>query len=53
MEIISTKVEKEPKEKLKKLYYINWSEVARESLKARIEDFTSRPNWGGTSLLVD
>lgn len=36
MEIISTKVEKETKEKMKKLAYINWSEVIRESLKSRI-----------------
>lgn len=42
METISTKIEKETKDKMKKFSHINWSEVIRESLKARIEEEESR-----------
>lgn len=38
MEIISTKVKKETREKMRKLSYINWSEVIREMLNARIKE---------------
>jgi hypothetical protein len=42
METISTKIEKDTKEKMRKFSYINWSEVIRESIKSRIEDEESR-----------
>ncbi len=42
METISAKIEKETKEKMKKLSYINWSEVIREMLNARIEEEESK-----------
>lgn len=42
MEVVSTKVEKETKDKMKKFSYINWSEVIRESVKERIEQEESR-----------
>ncbi|MDA8054058.1 MAG: hypothetical protein M0Z77_00225 [Thermoplasmatales archaeon] len=42
MEIISTKIEKDTKEKMRKFSYINWSEVIRESIRARIEEEESR-----------
>lgn len=42
MDVVSAKIEKETKEKMKKLSYINWSEVIRETLKARIEEEESR-----------
>ncbi len=42
MEVISAKIEKETKERMRKLPYINWSEVIREMLKARIEKEEAR-----------
>ncbi len=42
MDTVSAKIEKETKEKMKKLSYINWSEVIRETLKARIAEEESR-----------
>lgn len=42
MDTVSAKVEKETKEKMKKLSYINWSEVIRDTLKSRIEEEESR-----------
>ncbi|MCD6095957.1 MAG: VapB-type antitoxin [Thermoprotei archaeon] len=36
-DIISVRVPKELREKMKKFSYINWSEVIREAIKKRIE----------------
>jgi hypothetical protein len=38
MEIITARIDKETKEKMKKLSYINWSDVIRESVIKRISD---------------
>ncbi|MHB1709724.1 MAG: hypothetical protein ACYCT2_09660 [Thermoplasmataceae archaeon] len=38
MEIITARIDKETKEKMKKLSYINWSDVIRESVIKRIAE---------------
>ncbi len=42
MEIITSRIDKKTKEKMKKLSYINWSAVIRESITARIREEESR-----------
>ncbi len=42
MEIITARIDKETKEKMKKFSYINWSDVIRESVLKRLRDEESR-----------
>ncbi len=53
MDVVSAKIEKETKEKMKKLSYINWSEVIRETLKARIEEEESRGRSLDRGLIIE
>ncbi|MHB1440710.1 MAG: hypothetical protein ACYCSO_06775 [Cuniculiplasma sp.] len=42
MEIITARIDKETKEKMKKFSYINWSDVIRESVLKRLKDEESK-----------
>ena len=42
MEIITARIDKETKEKMKKFSYINWSDVIRESVLKRLRDEESK-----------
>lgn len=42
MEIITARIDRETKEKMKKLSYINWSDVIRESVIRKIREEESR-----------
>lgn len=53
METVSAKIEKETKEKMKKLSYINWSEVIRETLRAKIEEEESKRRTLDSNLIKE
>ena len=42
MEIITARIDRETKEKMKKLSYINWSDVIRDSVIRKIREEESR-----------
>lgn len=42
MEVVSVKVDKRLKEKMKRLSYINWSELIRRSIESHIEEEESK-----------
>jgi predicted transcriptional regulator len=42
MEVVSLKVDKRVKEKMRKLAHVNWSEVIRRAIAAKIEDEEAR-----------
>jgi Arc/MetJ-type ribon-helix-helix transcriptional regulator len=42
MKIITVKVDEELRERMKRLRYVNWSEVIRESIRKKIEEEDGR-----------
>lgn len=53
MEVISVKVDKRIKEKMKKLSNVNWSETIRRALTAKIEEEEAKTRTVDTELLIE
>ncbi len=53
MEVISIKVDKKVKEKMKKLAYVNWSEVIRRAIAGKIAEEEARSRNIDTELLLE
>lgn len=53
MEVISVKVDKRVKEKMKKLSNVNWSETIRRALAAKIEEEEAKTRTIDTESLLE
>lgn len=53
MEVVSIKVDKRIKEKMKKLSNVNWSDTIRRALAAKIEEEESKTRAVDTKSLIE
>lgn len=53
MEVISVKVDKRVKDRMKKLSNVNWSETIRRALAAKIEEEEARKRTLDTKALLE
>lgn len=53
MEVVSVKVDKRLREKMKKLAHINWSEVIRNALASKIEEEEAKQRTIDSAMLQE
>ncbi len=53
MEVISLKIEKKVKDRMKKLAHVNWSEVIRQAIARKITEEDEKNRTLDTALLLE